>query len=391
MAGTTVVVLTGARGSIFEELRLGLAPVEDSTGIDVTLRSSDDLYGDAEAGVPPDIALLPDPDITIALARTGRLVPLPRRVVDELDANLAPSWNEMAEHGGSIYGVSFEANVKSLVWYSPSRFERNGYQIPQTWDELMALQDQMKADGNVPWGIGIESGESSGWPFTDWIEEVMLRLHGPEAYDQWVHHEDLAFNDPRVKEAVEVVAEIWFTDGNVLGGRDAIAETDWTEAGRCVVTGECMMHKQGDFYVGWLGDDVTVGPDQDVAVFYLPTMGDDFGRVMIGGGGHAVAFADRPEVMEVMRYLASVEYADRQIAMSDQWFVSPNQNQDTDLYKDTFARSLAELALATDVVRMDGSDQMSDEVWQEWHRAGTEFVRGAITIDEFLNRVEQAW
>ena len=57
----------------------------------------------------------------------------------------------------------------------PGSFEDAGYTIPETWDELMALSDQMVADGGVPWCIGIESSGATGWVGTDWIEDIMLR------------------------------------------------------------------------------------------------------------------------------------------------------------------------------------------------------------------------
>ena len=89
--------------------------------------------------------------------------------------------------------------MKSFVWYSPAAFEENGYEIPTTWDDLMALTDQITADfpDAKPWCAGIESGDATGWPATDWLEDVMLRTAGPEVYDQWVNHE-IPFNDPQV-------------------------------------------------------------------------------------------------------------------------------------------------------------------------------------------------
>ena len=57
---------------------------------------------------------------------------------------------------------------------------------------------------------------------TDWIEELMLRTTSLENYDKWVTGE-LKFESPEVKNAVEQVANIWFKDGYVYGGRGAIA------------------------------------------------------------------------------------------------------------------------------------------------------------------------
>ena len=107
----------------------------------------------------------------------------------------------MTSESGDILGVPNKGDVKSLVWYSPTVFEENGYEIPETFDELIALQDQMRADGITPWCIGIESGDATGWPLTDWFEDLVLRFQGPDVYDQWVAHEIL-FNDPASSRSV---------------------------------------------------------------------------------------------------------------------------------------------------------------------------------------------
>ena len=100
--------------------------------------------------------------------------------------------------------MPWRANVKSMVWYSPAAFEAGGYEIPETLGEMTALSDQIVADGGIPWCAGIESGVATGWPITDWFEDFMLRINGPEVYDQWVNHE-IPFNDPQVKAVADAV------------------------------------------------------------------------------------------------------------------------------------------------------------------------------------------
>jgi ABC-type glycerol-3-phosphate transport system substrate-binding protein len=69
--------------------------------------------------------------------------------------------------------------VKSLVWYIPENFEDAGYEIPETMEELKALTEQIVADGETPWCIGLGSGGATGWPATDWVEDMMLRTQAP--------------------------------------------------------------------------------------------------------------------------------------------------------------------------------------------------------------------
>ena len=396
LAGTTVTILTPETGAEAEGFELGFVPFEEETGVDIVVQSTRDATTELnlalEAGTPPDIAIIPQPGRTVGFAESGAAIALPQDIVDELNTNLDPFWNELASYEGNVYGVAFKGDVKSLVWYNPAKFEEFGYEVPTTWDELMALQEQMKADGNVPWGVGIGSGDATGWPFTDWMEDIMLRLHGPAVYDQWVAHE-IPFNDPQVKDVAQMVADIWFTEGNVLGGRDTAATLGFQEGGLCVGTGECMMHRQANFYAAqFVTAGYEVGPGKDIDVFYLPTISDEFGTVVLGAGVHAVAFADRPEVMAAIRFLGTPEYANERIRADKGGFLSPNKNHDTSLYSADLDRTLGEILVSADPFRFDASDLMPGEVGGgEWWRAGTDFVSGAIDIDQFLDQTEAAW
>ena len=42
-------------------------------------------------------------------------------------------------------------------------------------EELVALSEKIVADGGKPWCIGLGSGGATGWPATDWVEDIMLR------------------------------------------------------------------------------------------------------------------------------------------------------------------------------------------------------------------------
>ena len=158
-----------------------------------------------------------------------------------------------------VKGIPWRANVKSMVWYSPAAFEEGGYEIPETLEELTALSDQIVADGGTPWCAGIESGVATGWPITDWFEDFMLRINGPEVYDQWVNHE-IPFNDPQVLAVAEAVGGI-LKNPDYMGGENnvtAIATTKFQEGGMPITTGDCYMHRQASFYSGLFPEE-TVG------------------------------------------------------------------------------------------------------------------------------------
>lgn len=394
LAGQVVTILGPETDSQADGLIAGFGPLEAATGIVIEYTGSRDATTEmnlaVEGGSPPDIGIIPQPGRIIGFAETGDIVPIPQSVMDAVGGDFDPFWFQLGAYEGENYGMPTKGDVKSLVWYNPEVFDANGYEIPETFDELTALSETMKADGIAPWCVGIGSGDATGWPFTDWMEDFMLRLHGPEVYDQWVSHE-IPFNDPKVAEVAQFVADIWFEDGNVLGGRDIIAQTTFNDGGLPLIDGDCGMHRQANFYGSFFTEaGATVGVDVDV--FYLPTLSDDFGTVVLGAGTHAVAFNDNPATMAALQAMGSVEFADARIASDQGGFLSPNRGHDTSAYSADLDSSLAEILVSADPFRFDASDLMPGEVGAgEFWRSGTDFVSGAITLEEFLDNTEAAW
>jgi len=398
-----VEIFTPETATELQAIKDALVPFTERTGIELIVtgdRSFQELNDVRIAGGnPPDIGVYAQPGKVKDLASRGVIKALPSDMADTMKADFDPFWLELVTVDGEVYGGPSKADLKSLVWYNPSAFAANNYSIPTTWDEMLALMETMKADGNTPWCIGIGSGGATGWPFTDWMEDFMLRLHGPEVYDQWVNHE-IPFDDPRVIEVGNFVNDLWAVDGNVFGGKDTIASTDFGDSGLPLLAGNCMMHRQANFYGNFWGDpgrsgsnpDVVLGPDGDINVFYLPTISDDFGTVVLGAGTHNVMFDDRPEVLAVMSHLSSAEFAEARSALQPGGgFLSANTKQDLTLY-DPFAQALGSILVSADPFRFDASDLMPGDIGAgEFWTAATDITAGNATVEDAFAKVEEVW
>ncbi|MBO1751522.1 carbohydrate ABC transporter substrate-binding protein [Actinotalea sp. BY-33] len=404
LSGTTVTVYTSITAPEDQPHIDSYVPFEDCTGATIEYDGSREFEAQLpvrlQSGNAPDIAYIPQPGLMASLVRD---FPDAAVEVGELaQSNVAeyydPSWREYGSVDGTFYGTPLGANVKSFVWYSPSMFRDAGYEIPQTWDELIALSDQIVADGGTPWCAGIESGDATGWPATDWLEDVLLRTAGPEVYDQWLSHE-IPFNDPQVAEALEAVGSILKNPDYVNAGYgdvQSIASTPFADAGFPILDGECWMHRQASFYAAnWESAQpgTTVAEDGDVFAFYFPAMSTDE-RPVLGGGEFTVAFADRPEVAAFQAYLTSPEWVNTKIPLhTTGGWVSANSDQDTTLYASPIDRLSAEqLADESATFRFDASDLMPGEIgtsafWTEMVNWIASDKDNAAVLDD----IEAAW
>jgi alpha-glucoside transport system substrate-binding protein len=217
-----------------------IAYFEAATGADVQYAGSDSfeqqIVIDAEAGSPPNIAVFPQPGLAADLAAKGFLAPLGDDMAAWTAENYAAgdSWVSLGSYAGpdgasQFYAFPYKIDLKSLVWYVPENFEDAGYDVPETMEELLALTAQIAEEGETPWCIGLGSGGATGWPATDWVEDILLRTQPPEVYDGWVTNE-IPFDDPRIVEAIETFGTFARNDAYVAGGAEAVASTDFRDS-----------------------------------------------------------------------------------------------------------------------------------------------------------------
>ena len=398
----TEVNITGPERSEGEAgaLQQVLGAYGDTLGITVTYTGSADWESEVniqvDAGAPPDISIFPQPGKLADFARDGILMPLPENVAASTAANWSDAWTVFGNVDGTQVGIPVKTDIKSLVWYKPAAFEAAGYAIPTTFDDFIALTETMIADGETPLCVGIESGQATGWPFTDWVEEMMLRFEGVDTYDAWVSHE-IPFNDPAVVTQMEAVLDLWNTPGMVFASGGTIAATAFQANGAPLIDGDCMMHRQASFFSGQF-DEGTVfadGSEDAVDVFYFPS---NEGSPVLGAGTLAAAFADRPEVWAIMEYMSTPEYANARQTVQRELnggdlsaFLTAVNGLDMSLYAPLEASMIDSLTNAS-VVRFDASDLMPGDVgagtfWTE----GTSAVNGDQTAQEAADNIEASW
>jgi alpha-glucoside transport system substrate-binding protein len=372
----------------------------EATGADVQLSGSEsfeqDIVISVQAGSPPDIAMFPQPGLARDLAARGALVPLDpgtRPWFEEAFAAGA-SWADLATFAGpdgepNVYGIFFGTDVKSLVWYAPEAFEEAGYEIPETLEELKALTERIVEDGGTPWCIGLGSGAATGWPATDWVEDMMLRTQPPEVYDAWVANE-LPFDAPEVIAAIEEFG--WFVrnDDFVVGGAQGAATTDFRDSpdGLFDFPPKCYMHKQASFIPNFFPENVEVGVD--ASFFYFPAYaGRDLGKPILGSGGLVAITVDSPVAHAFLEFLKTPFAHEVQIAQGQ--FLTPHLEANPEAYATDTMRALGEILTSATTFRFDGSDLMPGEIGTSAFWTGMVDYTTGTDAEEVAGAVQRRW
>lgn len=341
------------------------------SGHDVRYTGSDSfeqqIMVDAEAGSAPNVAIYPQPGLASDMAGRGFLTPLKDGTGDWIRENYAAgqSWVDLGTAAGAdgadhLYGFFYKVDVKSLVWYSPENFEDAGYEVPTTMEDLKALSDQIVADGGTPWCIGLGSGGATGWPATDWVEDLMLRTQSPSVYDQWVANE-IPFDAPQVVAAIEEFGAFARNDDYVVGGAGAVASTDFRDSPKGLFDSppQCYMHRQASFIPAFFPEETVVGEDADF--FYFPAYSSkDLGTPVLGAGTLWAITNENDAAHDLIAFLQTTEAHETWMALGG--FLTPHKGVDVSKFSDPQTAKMNDILLGATTFRFDGSDLMPGAV-----------------------------
>ncbi len=377
-----------------------LAYFTAASGVKVNYSSSENyeqqIVIDTQAGSPPDIAVLPQPGLIADLASKGFILPLGAETEAWLKDNYAAgeSWVSLGTYNGAdgapaLYAFPYKIDVKSLVWYSPDNFADAGYTVPETMEDLKALTDQIVADGGTPWCIGLGSGGATGWPATDWVEDMMLRTQPADVYDKWIKHE-IPFNDPAVVAAIDEFGAFAKNDKYVAGGVAAVASTDFRDSPKGLFSSppQCYMHHQASFIPSFFPEGTELGTDADF--FYMPAYaGKDLGKPVLGAG--TLAFLTK----ESEGGRAFIEWLKTPIAheiwMAQSGFLTPLKSANADTYANAALKKQGEILTNATTFRFDGSDLMPGAVGAGTFWTGMVDYVGGKSAQEVADTIESSW
>lgn len=401
LKGETMTIFGPWRGEDEALFRSVLAYFTEATGVDAKYSSSENyeqqIVIDTQAGSPPNVAILPQPGLLADLASKGLLVPLGDDVEKWVKENYGAgqSWVDLGVYKGkdgnpAFFAFPYKADVKSLVWYVPENFEEAGYKVPTTMEELFKLTDQIVADGGVPWCIGLGSGGATGWPATDWVEDLMLRMQPPEAYDKWTRNE-LKFNDPAVVAAIEEFGKFAKNKDYVDGGVAAVASTDFRDSpkGLFSVPPKCYLHHQASFIPSFFPTDVKLGEDADF--FYMPTYAShpELGKPVLGAGTLVTIAKDSKPARAFIDFLKTP--IAHEVWMAQSSFLTPYKGVNLDAYANDQLKKEGEILTSATTFRFDGSDLMPGKIGAGAFWSGMVDFVGGKSAQQAADEIQNAW
>jgi alpha-glucoside transport system substrate-binding protein len=373
----------------------------EATGVNAKYSSSENyeqqIVIDTQAGSPPNVAILPQPGLLANLASKGYLTPLGDDLANWVKTNYGAgdSWVGYGTYKGkdgkdAFYAFPYKADLKSLVWYVPENFEEAGYKVPTTMEELIQLSDQIVKDGGTPWCIGLGSGGATGWPATDWVEDLMLRTVSPKDYDGWVDN-SLKFNDPKVVNAIDEFGKFAQNAKYVAGGVAAVASTDFRDSpkGLFAVPPKCYMHKQASFIPSFFPEGTKLGQDADF--FYFPPFAShpELGKPVLGAGTLATITKDSKAARAFIDFLQTP--IAQEVWMAQSGFLTPYKGVNTAAYANDTLKKEGEILTTATTFRFDGSDLMPGKIGAGAFWTGMVDFVGGKSAQDSADEIQKAW
>jgi alpha-glucoside transport system substrate-binding protein len=374
-------------GSEKDAFQLVLTDFEKRTGQSVNYIETRDLRGVIEQrlhdGDQIDLAGVTGPRHLAELARANAIWPLAAAVdLGAYKAQVAPTFVELGSVDERPYGAFIKSSVKGLIWYNTRVYQRG---IPGSWAELQRLGDAAAKVPTLTWCVGLASGESSGWPATDWIENILIRQSGPDVYDRWVAGIQ-PWSSSEVTRAFQTFGQI-VADDAVYGGSEGAIATPFSKAGEPLFTDPpgCLFLQQGSFMVPFLaGSTRLAGTDFDFYAF--PPIEPAFAGAIVGAGDLLALFSDNPTARQLLQFLISAEGQSRWVATGGGVL---SINSSVTEYPSAVDARAAALLIGARQFRFDGSDQMPSTMSNAFLQATIDFTRDQRSLPDILSRLDE--
>jgi alpha-glucoside transport system substrate-binding protein len=388
LKGKTVTVIGTWGGDEQTAFLKMVQPWEQQTGAKVKYTGTRDintvLTTGVASGVLPDLAGLPGPGQAAEYAKAGKLQPLDNVIdLQTYQSDTAKALVDLGKTDGKVYGVFIKAAIKGLIWYNP-KLHDYGSNPPKTWSDLSSQAAANLGPAKATWCLGIESGAASGWPSTDWIEDLVLRTAGPDVYAQW-YQGKVKWSDPQIKNAIQM----YLTDvvGKAYGGGTTAVATNFGNAGDPLFANPpgCQFLHQASFITGF-SQFKSHQAGTDYNFFPFPDIDSKYAGAVVGAGDLFGMFHDTPAAKSLMRYLVTAQAQDIWVKIGG----ALSANKKATSYPDDVSKRSAEVLANAKTFAFDASDSMPTAMNDAFWKSMVALTNGSKSVDQVVADLDAA-
>ena len=316
-----------------------------------------------------DLAIIPNPQGVVNLGERGYLYPISIALAKEtIENNYSKHLQEIttSDVDGETYGVLFRLIPNSLIWYDVEKYNQLGAPEFENFQDMISFTEANVYEDSPLWCMDIESGASTGWIATNWLEDIILHEQGPSVYDDWFQQKISPKNE-EIKQSILNIGELIFIKDAVYGGKERIISKEFRNNFRNLIDtdNQCVFSWSGHFASMYFPTNKYFGSDYDF--FKFPSLENK--NALVGIGDSLVILSSKSESINVFNSLTSNSFGQDWISQKDGMFISANKNSSVNeinsplLLKETL---LVRNALKDDLFRFDASELMERRIGADY-------------------------
>ena len=270
------VVIAGPQMTDLEKFELELKNIEDSTGIKIKYETFSDietfLIENENANV--DIAIIPNPQGVTNLGERGIILSMDQIVSQEtMNSYYTKHLQDITTSNiyNKNYGAFFRLFPNSLIWYSVEKYKDIGSPKFNSYNDLLEFTTEYSKENKDLWCLDIESGASTGWIATNWLEDIILNNYGVEVYDQW-SNQNIFSSDKAISRSISYIGKLVFTENAVYGSNKRIVRKEFRNNYKNLLSEEvdCIFSWGGHYASFYMPENKKFKTDYDFFKFPSP-------------------------------------------------------------------------------------------------------------------------
>jgi multiple sugar transport system substrate-binding protein len=262
------------------------------------------------------------------------------------------------------------------LFYRKSVFEKNGYEVPKTLDELKTLGAQMKKDGLTP----IAFADKDGWPAMGTFDILNLRVNGYEFHMQLMKGE-ASWQDPKVATVFDTWRELL-----PLHQQGSLGRT-WQEAAQGVANKKSGMYLLGMF----VGQQFEGEAHDDLDFFNFPEVDSNVGADTLDAPIDGFMLSKKPKnedgAKALLEYLATGEAQNTYLA-SDPNNIATAKDADTSSYSELQKKAVELIGAASNITQFMDRDTRPDFASTVMIPSIQDFIKNPNDVSGLLKKIE---